>query len=114
MSIIRVHEIINSAFSQEKAIILRERIAKIITYEQEIVLDFEGITKFTTLFFNFSTGYFVSILGPKEYDKKIKLVNLTELGKSVYESSYLNAVTKYAPCQDIQDEITNIIKNPEE
>lgn len=114
MAIIKIKEIINSAFSQEKALILRSKVQELLSSEQEIIMDFEGITKFTTLFFNFSTGYFISKLGPEKYDQSIRLINLTDLGQSVYESSYQNAVTKYEPCNELQNEISNIIRNPEE
>lgn len=114
MKTIKVNEIISSAFSQQKALVLREKIEEYLKQEDRIVLDFKGITKFTTLFFNFSTGYYISLLRPEEYNKKIELINLSELGNSVYQSSYENAAMKYEPGQITEDEIINIIKNPED
>lgn len=113
MKAIMVNEFITSAFSQEKALILRKVIEENLAKEDKIVLDFSGITKFTTLFFNFSTGYYISLLGPTVYNNKISLVNLSDLGKSTYDSSYENAAEKYEPNKNIQDEILNIITNPE-
>lgn len=113
MKIIKVSDYIASAFSQEKALILREIIKNNLEENDEIVLDFSGIFKFTTLFFNFSTGYYISLLGPNVYDKKISLINLCDLGKSTYVSSYNNAVTKNDSSKEMQEKITEIITNPE-
>ena len=112
MSKIMVKDLFSSAFSESKALILRDEIQKLIDSNQSVVIDFSGISKFTTLFFNFSTGYFVSVLGPKEYDEKIRLVGLSELGESTYNSSYENTIKKYNP--DKHEEILDIIKNPGE
>ena len=112
MSEIIVRELFTSAFSESKAIVLREAIQEKLDKGEKVVLDFSGISKFTTLFFNFSTGYFVSVLGPEEYNNKISLIGLSELGESTYKSSYENAMDKYNP--DKHAEILEIIKNPEE
>lgn len=107
-----VKDLFSSAFSESRAIILRNEIKKILDRNESVLLDFTGISKYTTLFFNFSTGYFVSILGPNEYDNKIKLIGLSELGESTYRSSYENAIEKYDP--EKHAEILDIINNPEE
>lgn len=95
MKTIIVNEFIKSAFAQEKALIIRNKIQEYLAEEDKIILDFAGITKFTALFFNFSTGYIISLIGPKNYDDKISLINLSALGQSAYKSSYNNAVEKY-------------------
>lgn len=113
MKTILIKDYISSAFSQQNALKIRRLVETLLKTEDKIILDFSDISKFTTLFFNFSTGYFISLLGPNIYNKKISLENLSDLGKSTYESSYDNAVLKYEPNEDINDEIINIIKNPE-
>lgn len=107
-----VKEHFNSAFSQNKAMVLREEIQKCLNSGEDVCIDFEGITRFTTLFFNFSTGYFVSLLGPVDYNKRIKVINLNELGESTYRSSYDNATEKYGT--DKTDIIAKIVNNPED
>ena len=114
MKTIVVNELFKSAFSQENALILRGKIEECLKNEDKIILDFSGISKFTTLFFNFSTGYIISTLGPKKYDEFISVTNLSPLGKSTYESSYKNAVEKYKPNKEVEEKILNIIKNPED
>lgn len=112
-----VKDYINSAFSQGKAIILREIIEKELVNTEKIILNFAGVTKFTTLFFNFSTGYYISLLGPDLYNKRISLVNLSDLGESIYNSSYQNAVEKYDPDKNvtkIEKELLEILSNPED
>ncbi|WP_310602609.1 STAS-like domain-containing protein [Anaerosporobacter sp.] len=112
MKTILVKDLFSSAFSESKAVILREEIQKMLSQEDSVVLDFTGITKYTTLFFNFSTGFFVSILGPEEYDRKIQVRGLSDLGESTYRSSYENAIEKYSP--EMHEEILNIIGNPQD
>lgn len=114
MKTIIVNEFIKSAFSQEKALLIRNKIEEYLPKEDKIILDFSGITKFTTLFFNFSTGYIISLLGPDEYNKRISLVNLSSLGKSTYDSSYNNAIDKYEPNKGIEKKVLEVIANPEE
>lgn len=114
MKTIVVNELFKSAFSQEKALILRGKIEEYLKSEDKIILDFSEISKFTTLFFNFSTGYIISSLGPQKYDKVISVINLSPLGKSTYESSYKNAVEKYTPNKEVEEKILDIIKNPKE
>lgn len=112
MRTILVKDLFSSAFSESKAVILRNEIQNLLNQNENIIIDFTGITKYTTLFFNFSTGYFVSLLGPSDYDKKIRLIGLSDLGESTYRSSYDNAIEKYNP--DKCDEIFEIIENPKE
>lgn len=111
MKTILVKDLFSSAFSESKAILLREEIQKVLNENETVVLDFTDITKFTTLFFNFSTGFFISLLGPNLYNEKIQLKGLTTLGESTYKSSYENSIKKYDPSN--YEEILNIIKNPE-
>lgn len=112
MSKVVVRELFSSAFSESKAVLLRNIIQEKMNLNENIELDFTGIEKFTTLFFNFSTGYFISVLGPNEYDKRISLTGLSELGESTYKSSYNNAIEKYNPEQN--EKILSIIESPEE
>ena len=84
----------SGAFSKSQAEILRSVIQEKIDAEKDVELDFTGITRFTASFFNFSTGYFIIVLGVEEYDRRIYLTGLSEFGEDVYRSSYNNAVKK--------------------
>lgn len=111
MKTILVRDLFLSAFSESKAVILRSEIQKLLEQKEKIMIDFEGVSKYTTLFFNFSTGYFISLLGQKKYDEMISLKGLSTLGRSTYKNSYDNAVKKYDP--EIQKEWLEIVTNPE-
>ena len=94
MKTIIVKQICANTFSKKNALLLRNEISKLLKQEESIILDFEGTSKYTTLFFNFSTGYFIFLLSKEEYDKRISLKGLSPLGKSMYMVSYNNAVMK--------------------
>ena len=112
MKIIAVKKLFSNAFSEKNALILRSEIQKLLNTKEKILIDFEGISKYTTLFFNFSTGYFISLLGVEKYNEKISLKGLSSLGKRTYQNSYKNAIKSYPP--EIQKEILNIISNPDD
>lgn len=94
MKTIIVKQLCSNTFSKKNALLLRNEISKSLNQEESIMLDFEDTSKYTTLFFNFSTGYFISLLSKEEYDKRISLKGLSPLGKSMYKASYNNAVMK--------------------
>lgn len=112
MRTIMVRELFSSAFSESKALILRTEIQKNLDQGEHVIIDFDGISKYTTLFFNFSTGFFVSLLGPEKYNDVISIRGLSNLGESTYKNSYENAIEKYNP--EMQREILSIIENPED
>lgn len=107
-----VKELIPNAFSSQQADILKKVIEDGLENNETVELDFSGIGRFTTLFFNFSTGVFITKLGPSDYRKRIKVENLSELGKSTYYNSFENAAKKFFP--DKSDEILEVLKNPEQ
>ena len=114
MNVIRVADIIENAFSSNQAEILKEEIQKYLDENKEVCLDFDGIDKFTTLFFNFSTGYFISRLGKEQYDKLVTLKNLTALGESTYNNSYQNAIRDDYENAVIENKIIDILNNLDE
>ena len=113
MKTIKVAGVIQNAFSSEQAKLLKSEIEKELVMEENVELDFTDISKFTTLFFNFSTGYFISKLGKTEYDRRIKVKNLTKLGESAYRNSYENAVGDNNK-SNVEDEIMSILSSPDE
>jgi len=93
MSRILVSSLIPKAFSNEQAAILRDEIKKLLGKDiEKIEIDFEGITVYTTLFFNFSTGVFIKELGKERYDSLFEIINLNDLGESTYNHSYNNCI----------------------
>lgn len=112
---IKVFDFIESGFSNEQANILKEVIKKELDKNtDDIVLNFNGITRFTTLFFNFSTGYYLKLLGKERYDKIFNLSNLSELGESAYKHSYNNSLDDKMKDEKIQNAILDILNNTNE
>lgn len=112
---IKVNDFLPSAFSNEQSELLRSKIDAVLKKEDKIVLDFSGITKFTTLFFNFSTGYFINLLGKEKYDSKFEIQNLNKLGESTYIHSYNNSVREELSGSDeMQAKILSIINSTDE
>ncbi len=114
MKKIKVADIISNAFSSEQALRLKEEMERYMNDEEKIILDFSGIDKYTTLFFNFSTGYFIGKIGKEKYDRLVELDNLSNLGQSTYQNSYFNATRDDFENATIENEIINILKNPDE
>ena len=52
-------DITDMAITEEQGFKLRAEIAKVINNNNKILLDFDGITLFTTTFFSSSIGYYV-------------------------------------------------------
>lgn len=112
---IRVSDFLSSAFSNEQAELLKQKISEYIDKEDKIVLDFSGITKFTTLFFNFSTGFFINTLGKEKYDNQFDIENLNDLGESTYIHSYNNSVKNELKGSDeMQAQIMDIINSSDD
>ena len=111
MITINVANFLQSAFSNDQAEMLKGKIEEALNKEEKITIDFKGITKFTTLFFNFSTGYFITTLGKKKYDDIFQVVNLNELGQSTYNHSYNNCIRdEQSGNSDILSKIRDIIE----
>ena len=79
MNILKVISIIQTEFAvaPEDGDILKNEISKYLPY-QEVVLDFEGITRATTLFFNHATAPFLRTKSLEEIKNYIKLTNTTK------------------------------------
>lgn len=97
MKTIEVNELCKFAISEEKGLLLREKITDLLqdNNSEEVLLNFKGISMFTTPFFNSSIGYFILKYGPEEFDKRIKLVGLEEMGQETYQHSRENAIDFY-------------------
>ena len=52
--LIKMKELSSTAFDEEDADLLKVEIEKALAQEEKITIDFDSITHYTTLFFNFS------------------------------------------------------------
>lgn len=89
---IKVIDFVETAFSVDDAIKIENAFMPIINHKGKVVVDFDGINIFTTMFFNNAFAKYVVELGVEKYHEVFLLINLTELGEVTYRISYDNAV----------------------
>lgn len=92
---IKVFDITKTGFSENNAKPLYDEVQRALNNEYTIVLDFSGVTAFTTLFFNNALGKFYLMYGPEEYSKRFKVENLSEIGNVTYKHFLENACKVY-------------------
>jgi hypothetical protein len=100
---------IQTGFSIEDADRLDSAIKKEIDSTEKIIIDFDGITFFTTLFFNNALTKYVLQLTPEKYNQKFEIINLSDVGEITYAHSYDNAVEYFnlpPEKRQIQEQIT--------
>lgn len=107
---INVNEICKFAISEEKGLILRKNLEDNINTNDEVVVNFEGISMFTTPFFNASLGFLILKYGPDKFDEKVKVVGLEDMGKETYAHSRENAIEFYSNKIDPQ-KVGQIVSN---
>lgn len=110
---IMVSEIIKTALSADDGKKIREIINKELEVEDVVTLDFSNITLFATMFFNAFIGYFIMNSKKEIVDKRINIINISELGKKTYEHSYSNAVFVKNNNIDVQKAINDSINGDE-
>ena len=90
---IYVKDVCQYAMFDTDGIALRHRILQHWNTNKKIILDFEHIGLFATMFFNASIGWFVMQYGDQEVKERISVINLSALGLETYRHSFDNAVT---------------------
>ncbi len=111
---IKAIEFIKTGFSSEDASKLSDVIRPLFESNHEVIVDFSGITIFTTLFFNNAFTKYILIIGPELYNKRFRLENLSELGEITYQHSLQNAVKYFNMSEDMKKIHNDIIETPEE
>lgn len=59
---------------------------ELLEKEENIILDFENVSKLCAVFLNASIGKLIRIIGLDEYNKVINVENLNDVGQLVLES----------------------------
>lgn len=95
MNTIQINKLVDNGLSEKNGLIIREKILEYLKDYDKVILDFSNITLFATPFFNSFIGYFVLQINPEETKQKIKIINISELGKDTYKHSFENAVYIY-------------------
>lgn len=92
MTTIKVNEFLNTAMCVRDAEILKEKIIPYVEYGESVLLDFSGITHFTSLFFNTSLCSILFDIGKEKYDNLITVFNLPNYAKDSYENCYEDTI----------------------
>lgn len=106
---IKAVDFIKTGFSADDATKLDAVIEPLVKNSGKIIVDFKGITIFTTLFFNNVFAKYILQIGPDAYNQKFELKNLSELGATTYQHSFENAVNYFNMSDDVKkihDEVT--------
>lgn len=110
MTTIMISDISNEAASKAKGILLKNQLQDLIElHEKNICVDFSGISRFASPFFNNSFAALALIYGFQTIDN-IKVNNLSEVGQETYLTSMDNAKI-ISENQTHIDEINQIIDN---
>lgn len=91
MTQIRIIDICPMAMTENQGFLVRNAMANAASANESIVLDFEGISLFATMFFNASIGYYIVEKGVDYCTRNIKLINISDLGWETYTHSFENA-----------------------
>jgi len=104
---------IETGFSADDAGKLDVIIKPLFDKREQIIIDFEGIRIFTTLFFNTALAKYVMEIGPDKYEGLFELKNLSEVGEVTYQHSLDNAKNYYSMTEDQRMKQDEILADPE-
>lgn len=109
MKTIQLAAFTNEAASKSKGELLKRTLEVFLQEGDDITVDFNGIKRFASPFFNNSFASLALVYG-FERIRKIQLLNITETGQHTYETSLENALLIYENPQ-FSDEIDRIVNN---
>ena len=110
MTTIMISDISKEAASKAKGILLKEQLKNLIEQrENDICVDFSGISRFASPFFNNSFAALALIYGFSTISS-IKISNLSEVCRDTYQTSMANAKA-VSQNQTHINEINQIIDN---
>lgn len=91
MSRIKIKDLCRMAMTEDQGLLVRNAMQPAVKAKEKIILDFEGINLFATMFFNASIGYYIVNTGIKYCTNNIVLENISDLGLETYMHSFKNA-----------------------
>lgn len=104
---IKISDFSREAASQTKGIQLREQMERLLKEAKSFSVDFDGISRFASPFFNNSFASLALIYGFNAIEN-IRLLNLSEIGNLAYSTSMDNA-RLLSNNPDYVEKINNII-----
>lgn len=110
-----VKEIVGeNAISMQSGKLLYEKISSPILSGKEVETDFDGVVLFASPFFNASIGLLIKDIAVTDLQKKLKISNLSSVGRELLNLVISNAINHYEKQSRAEDELKIIIKNAEE
>ena len=97
------------AASRTRGLLLKERLEKALEKGESIIVDFSGIKRFASPFFNNSFAALAFVYGFTAVEA-ISLENISETGRQTYESSMENAKDIYQD-EEMSERIMEIVGN---
>lgn len=91
MNTIIIKNIVNQCATKDAGLMLYEQLQSMLKDGNNITLDFKGMNKFSHTFFNTSVGALIIKTKDENITSKIKLINLSETGRFIYNNSIENA-----------------------
>jgi STAS-like domain of unknown function (DUF4325) len=76
---------------------------------QPVELDFTGVKRFLSVFFNFAIGQLLQTLDSDTFDRLLIVSNLTPVGQQTYDQVVSNAKRHYALDENQQTIIDSIV-----
>lgn len=113
MNRIKVNELCKMALSKRDGMVLRNKMEELLINNENIFIDFEGITKYATPFFNICFAYLLLNMTPEVYDRKISVGNMTQIGEKSYEMAIDNARKYYLLPKEAKEKADSVLDNPE-
>lgn len=90
-TIIVIKNIVDQCATKDTGLTLYEQLQSILKAGNNINLDFKDMDKFSHTFFNTSVGALIIKTKDENITSKIKLINLSETGRFIYNNSIKNA-----------------------
>lgn len=110
-----VKEIVGeNAISMQSGKLLYEKISTPILSGKDVEIDFEGVELFASPFFNASIGLLIKDISITDLQQKLKVSNLSIVGRQLLNLVISNAITHYEKESQSEDDLKIIIKNAEE
>jgi hypothetical protein len=96
-----------NCMSQQAGQRLYEKIHPALQRGQLVELDFAGVKRFLSVFFNFAIGQLLRDINPDTLDRLLTVSNLTPVGQQTYEHVMENAKRYYSdsPYRQAVDEM---------
>ncbi|MDV0447349.1 hypothetical protein MsAg5_12340 [Methanosarcinaceae archaeon Ag5] len=103
MILIKTKDYVSEGFSYGDGEIICSVIDQILERGDSVTVDFTDIDSYTALFFKVSLTEHLSSMTKDEYDSRIRVENLSELGDLVYNQCYRTAVKFYSSTPEEQE-----------